>query len=346
MMPINEGTTTSNTSVIAVTNVTASRCSATVKKPMPIAPCTMIAHSSGSDSRDHEMPVCANAARGQSHSTEPKTCGARHDDGGGAILHPESDEPNDQRRYRGQQDDPIVDQRNLRGGSRYGCHAEQNQAEAEYREGGPILPRQACAAQTRDHGGDSDTGGDDRLDQEQRKPLQGQHIAGKRQCVGGQTQQVRHLLDDQDYSGQPHHFGGALGGDRLQNRGHAVSQAGDDRSQPAQHQHAREPPTDRIRTWSTFRTRSRFVRGDPFTKMSSVSTAKTAISPFLQFLQLVRCAILGICRLESIEVAHANARGLASKTAGRPPVLSLRLALRISAIVDARFGLIADGVSM
>ena len=56
MMPINEGTTTSNTNVIAVTSVTASRCSATVKKAMPIAPCTMIAQSSGLSSKDHEMP--------------------------------------------------------------------------------------------------------------------------------------------------------------------------------------------------------------------------------------------------------------------------------------------------
>jgi hypothetical protein len=37
-MPTNEGTTTSKTNVIAVTNVTESHCSATVKKPMPIAP--------------------------------------------------------------------------------------------------------------------------------------------------------------------------------------------------------------------------------------------------------------------------------------------------------------------
>jgi hypothetical protein len=44
--PINDGTTTSNANVIAVTSVTASRCRATVKKQMPMAPCTMIAQSS------------------------------------------------------------------------------------------------------------------------------------------------------------------------------------------------------------------------------------------------------------------------------------------------------------
>ena len=60
--------------------------------------------------------------------------------------------------------------------------------------------------------------------------------------------------------GQPHHFGGALGGDRLENRRHPVAQAGDNSAQPAQHQHANNCDFLRLLKSSLGAVRSRLFR--------------------------------------------------------------------------------------
>ena len=109
---------------------------------------------------------------------------------------------------------------------------------AEDTERAPVLATELLAPQRGDDRRHPDAGRDDRLDQEQRQLPQGDDVAEEPDAVQREPGEVRHLGDDPDHPAHTGGRGGPAGTDRLQDGRHPVRQAGHDRGDPAQNQHA------------------------------------------------------------------------------------------------------------